>query len=238
LWRARLVQQGYRAADALIAPTAAFADVTSRTYGLLDPPQVVHNGRSLTPYRPDRPAFSSSFAFTAGRLWDVGKNLATLDRAAGRLSFPVVAAGPLEGPNGASIKFQHLKTVGQLGGSDIARWLKAAPIFVSTALYEPFGLAVLEAAQAGCPLVLSDIPGFRELWEGVAILVAPEDDSAIAGAIEHTMSDPAFRAKLGAAAQKRALAYSVQAMAAGVFEIYRSLLPNAGQQRSHEEAVA
>jgi glycosyltransferase involved in cell wall biosynthesis len=238
LWRARLVQQGYRTADALIAPTAAFADVTRQTYGLLEAPRVVHNGRSIAPHRPDRPAFSSSFAFTAGRLWDEGKNLAALDRAAGRLSAPVVAAGPLKGPNGTRIDFQHLKTMGQLDESDIARWLKAAPIFVSTALYEPFGLSVLEAAQAGCPLVLSDIPSFRELWDGVAIFVAPEDDRVIAGAIEHTMGDPAFRARLGAAAQKRARNYSVEAMAAGVFEIYRALLSNAGGHSSREEAFA
>jgi glycosyltransferase involved in cell wall biosynthesis len=238
LWRAKLVQQGYRAADALIAPTAAFADVTRRTYGLREAPLVVHNGRSIAPHRPDRPAFSSSFAFTAGRLWDEGKNVATLDRAAGRLSVPVVAAGPLAGPNGARAEFQHLKSVGQLGESGIARWLKAAPVFVSTALYEPFGLSVLEAAQAGCPLVLSDIPSFRELWDGVAIFVAPDDDRAVAGAVEHTLGDPTFRARLGAAAQKRADRYSVEAMAAGVFDIYRSLLPSAGRERSREEAVA
>jgi hypothetical protein len=38
---------------------------------------------------------------------------------------------------------------------------------------EPFGLAVLEAAQAGCPLVLSDLPGFRELWDGAALFRRP-----------------------------------------------------------------
>ncbi len=51
------------------------------------------------------------------------------------------------------------------------------PIFVSTSLYEPFGLAVLEAAQAGCPLVLSDIATFRELWDGAAIFFPPGDAS-------------------------------------------------------------
>ena len=46
------------------------------------------------------------------------------------------------------------------------------------ARYEPFGLAVLEAAQAGCALVLSDIPTFRELWNGAAQFVPPGDDAA------------------------------------------------------------
>ena len=40
--------------------------------------------------------------FTAGRLWDEGKNLAVLDRAAARLPVSVDAAGPLRGPNGAA----------------------------------------------------------------------------------------------------------------------------------------
>jgi glycosyltransferase involved in cell wall biosynthesis len=238
LWRARLVQQGYRAADALIAPTAAFASVTRRTYGLRKAPHVVHNGRSIPAHRPNRPALCPSFAFTAGRLWDEGKNLAALDRAAGRLSVPVVAAGPLEGPNGTRIEFQHLKALGRLGESDIAGWLKAAPVFVSTARYEPFGLAVLEAAQAGCPLVLSDIPTFRELWEGAATFVPPDDDRAIAVAIERTIKDAKLRETLEDAARERARDYSVEAMAGGVFDIYRSLLSPAGRQASRQEAVA
>jgi glycosyltransferase involved in cell wall biosynthesis len=237
LWRARLVQQGYRAADALIAPTAAFADATRRTYGLRTPPQVVHNGRSVATHRPDRPSLSACFAFTAGRLWDEGKNLAALDRAAGRTSVPIVAAGPTEGPNGARIELSHVKTLGRLGDNDIARWLRASPVFVSTALYEPFGLAVLEAAQAGCPLVLSDIPSFRELWDGAAIFVPPDDDRAIAAALERTIKDAKLREKLEEAARERALDYSVETMAAGVFDIYRPLLSTAGQT-PREEAVA
>lgn len=238
LWRARLVQQGYRAADALIAPTAAFAAVTRRTYGLREAPEVVHNGRWIASHRPARPTFSASFAFTAGRLWDEGKNLAALDRAAAHLNIPFVAAGSLDGPNGAAIELRHVRAVGQLDGTEIAGWLKAAPVFVSTALYEPFGLAVLEAAQAGCPLVLSDIPSFRELWDGAATFVPPEDDRAIAAAVEEAMTDPTLRARLGAVARERARDYSVEAMAPRVFDIYRSLLSSADRPALCEEAIA
>jgi glycosyltransferase involved in cell wall biosynthesis len=238
LWRARLVQQGYRSADALVAPTAAFANDTRRTYGLPTTPHVVYNGRSIVTHRPDRPALGACFAFTAGRLWDEGKNLAALDRAAGRFGIPVVAAGPLDGPNGARIEFKHVKSLGRLSDRDIARWLKATPIFVSTARYEPFGLAVLEAAQAGCPLVLSDIASFRELWDGAAVFVPPDDDRAIAAAIERVIRDATLRESLEDAARERALDYSAEAMAAGVFDIYRSLLPTAGRHMPREEAVA
>jgi glycosyltransferase involved in cell wall biosynthesis len=239
LWRAKLVLQGYRAADALIAPTAAFANVTRRTYGLRQGPYVVHNGRSIAAPRADRPAFSASFAFTAGRLWDEGKNLAVLDRAAARLSLPVVAAGPTEGPNGARIDVSHLKTLGQLSDGEIARWLRPAPVFVSSARYEPFGLAVLEAAQACCPLVLSDIPSFRELWDGAALFVDPDDDRGFAQAVEEVVGDPGLRARLGTAACQRARDYSVEAMAAATLAVYRSLLAvSDSQAASHERATA
>ena len=123
--------------------------------------------------------------------------------------------------------------------SSIARWLKAAPVFVSSALYEPFGLAVLEAAQAGCPLVLSDIPSFRELWDGAALFVSPDDDAAFAWAVEDIVADAALRARLGAAAGERALDYSVEAMAAGTLDVYRSLLASGNlRAASHERAIA
>lgn len=45
----------------------------------------------------------------------------------------------------------------------------ALTIYVHPALCEPFGLAVVEAAQAGCALVLSEIAPLRENWEGAAL---------------------------------------------------------------------
>jgi glycosyltransferase involved in cell wall biosynthesis len=44
---------------------------------------------------------------------------------------------------------------------------------VAPSLYEPFGLAVAEAARAARPLVLSDIPTFRELWGDAALTSRP-----------------------------------------------------------------
>ncbi len=221
VWRTDLVRQGYAAASALTAPTAAFAAATAEVYRLPRAPMVVRNGR--------RPATASAgepeaAAFTAGRLWDDGKNLATLDRAAARLAIPVEAAGPLQGPNGARVALQHLRTLGRLSDEAVAARLARRPIFVSVASYEPFGLAVLEAAQAGCALVLSDIPTFRELWDGAALFVPADDEAAIADAIQGLADDPARRSDLGAAARERAHAYTVEAMTDGLLAVYRSLL--------------
>jgi len=219
-WRADLTGEGLRAADYVVAPTAAFAEATERAYALETRPTAVHNGRS--PLALPRVA-PHDFAFTAGRLWDKGKNVETLDAAAARLAVPLYAAGPDRGPNGDGIDLQNARSLGNLGEKELARWIAARPVFVSAALYEPFGLAVLEAAAAGCPLVLSDIPTFRELWEGVAIFVDPMDDQGFARAVTSIVGDDFLRTQMGTAAKERAKRFTPEAMAARMADIYRRL---------------
>jgi glycosyltransferase involved in cell wall biosynthesis len=221
-WRTDLVRAGLRAADAVVAPTEAFAATTQRLYALQEPPTAVYNGRSILAVPEGAPY---DFAFTAGRLWDEGKNLCTLDAAAGRLSIPLYAAGPLAGPNGTRAGFEHIYPLATLGDAEVGRWLSARPVFVSAALYEPFGLAVLEAAAAGCPLILSDIPTFRELWDGVALFLPPRDPEGFAKAIEEVVGDSFTRETLGKAARERAARFTPDAMAAQMASVYRKLLP-------------
>ncbi|MDP8912759.1 MAG: glycosyltransferase family 4 protein [Pseudomonadota bacterium] len=221
-WRTELVARGLAAADAVVTPTAAFAEMTRRRYDLARPPRMVHNGR--TPLTLPKAA-PHDFVFTAGRLWDEGKNVVTIDRAAGGIGVPAHAAGPVQGPNGVTVMFDNLNCLGNLGEESLARWLAAKPVFVSAALYEPFGLSVLEAAAAGCPLVLSDIPTFRELWNDVAIFVPARDEAAFTAAINRVIGDDFQRSLLGAAARERAARYTPQAMASQMAAIYRGLLP-------------
>jgi glycosyltransferase involved in cell wall biosynthesis len=220
-WRAALHGEGLRRADVAVTPTAAFAAATQRAYVLPATPRAVHNGRSPLPLPKVAP---HDFAFTAGRLWDEGKNLVTLDRAAARLAVPLYAIGPTIGPNGASVQLHHAHILGSRSEKEIGRWLAPRPVFVSAARYEPFGLAVLEAATAGCPLVLSDIPTFRELWENAAIFVDHSDADGFASEIDRIVGDDAVRHALGTAAKKRAARYTPEAMAAAMADIYRGLI--------------
>ncbi len=219
-WRADLTDAGLRAADLVVAPSAAFAAAVQAAYRLPGRPQVVHNGRAPMTLSP---APQKNVAFTAGRLWDAGKNLAVLDAAAARLPVPVRAAGPVAGPNGDAVALRNLELLGNLPEPALAAEFAARPIFVSAALYEPFGLAVLEAAQARCARVLSDIPTFRELWDGAACFVPPDDAEGFARAIVALLADPERRAVLGAAAQERSARYSVRAMTQGMLDLYDAL---------------
>ncbi len=221
-WCTDLVAQGLHAADAVVTPTAAFGAAVKRHYRLEAPPSTVHHGR-LPLAAPN--GIPHDFVFTAGRLWDKGKNLGLLDAAAGRLGVPVRAAGPLAGPNGGQVLFDNIHCLGTLGEEELGRWLSARPVFVCAALYEPFGLSVLEAASAGCALILSDIPTFRELWDEVAIFIDPRDEDGFARAIGDLVGDDFERAVLGRAARERAALYTPDAMAAQMANLYRGLLP-------------
>lgn len=216
-WRRDLVEAGLNTATAIVAPTAAFAEQTARTYRLSRPVEAVHNGRTPLAVGHDD---GGRFVLTVGRLWDEGKNVRTLDAAAAMLDVPVEAVGTLAGPGGSVVRFDHLLTPENLPPQALAERLGARPVFASAALYEPFGLSVLEAAQAGCALVLSDIPTFRELWEGAALFVPARDASGFAVAIERLFDDPAERDRLGEAAQARADRYSPAAMAEQMLAIY------------------
>jgi len=212
-WRADATGAGLRTAAAVIAPTAAHAAATQAVYGPARM-QVVHNGRDPGPFS-NLPR--SRAVLTAGRLWDDGKGVGELDRAAMGLDAPVRAAGPTRGPNGAERRFDHLELLGTLDQPGMAAAYGAATVFASMALYEPFGLAVLEAAQAGMALVLSDLPGFRELWDGAALFVA--NPAALQPALRQALDHPEA---LAAAARERAGRYTVNAMTGGTLAVHRA----------------
>ncbi len=222
VWHRDMTLQGLVACDRVIAPSFAFADAVTAVYGIQRPIEVVYNGSA--PHLPVGLAPNEPYAFTAGRLWDEVKNTAMLDRVAALLDAPFYAAGSNEGPQGQHVPTRHLRLLGQLSGREIRRRLASRPVFVSAAKFEPFGLAVLEAAQAGCALVLSDIPSFRELWGGAAIFVDPWDVEGFARETEALLRNVGLRQRLGTSARCRAMDYSVRAMIEGSIAQYEGVL--------------
>jgi glycosyltransferase involved in cell wall biosynthesis len=226
-WHRAMMARGLAAADRVVAPSHAYAAIVAAAYTLLQVPHAVHNGRSLPAPAPLPPLRDA--VLTVGRLWDGVKNAALLDRVAADLAVPFHAAGAVTGPHGETIALTHLRALGEISGGALAKRLTARPVFVSAASFEPFGLAVLEAAAAGCALVLSDIPTFRELWDDAALFVAPEDAAGYRSAIERLIGDAALRQKLGDAARVRADRYTPARTAAAMHAIYTDLVPASRQ---------
>jgi glycosyltransferase involved in cell wall biosynthesis len=112
--------------------------------------------------------------------------------------------------------------LGRLSSDDVATWLARASIYVLPARYEPFGLSALEAALAGCALVLGDIASLREVWDDAAVFVAPGDAVMLEGKIRCLIGDSAYRTRMAGRARKRALEYSPARMCASYLHLYRS----------------
>lgn len=234
-WRSAMVARGIAAVSQLVAPTTAHAHAIAGAYALSTPPMVIRNGRSPPPPRADAAEDPPPFIFASGRLWDEGKNFASLDRAAALLDTSVVAAGSSTGPAGETISLPSLRLLGSLSEDRMRQWLPLARAYVSMARYEPFGLGVLEAAQAGCALVLSDIPSFRELWAGAALFVDPGDEQAIARTLAQVMSDDGLRSRLARRAHYRAVLYSSEMMGREMMRLYALRLR---LHRPHRERAA
>ena len=209
------VGAGLRAAALVVAPTRALLDEFERIYGEFAPARVVHNG-SATAATPDDPEVEP-FVLSAGRLWDEAKNIALLERIAPDVDAPIRVAG-------AGGDFQNVETLGFLPFAQMSARMKRAAIWAHPARYEPFGLAIAEAAQRNCALVLSDIPTLRELWRDTAIFVAPDDEAGWTDAINGLMNAPFERDKWAARAKSRAGHYSLERFGASYAEVYEALV--------------
>jgi glycosyltransferase involved in cell wall biosynthesis len=215
---ARNVAAGLSAADAWVAPTAAFRDAIEDLYPTRTRGHVIRNGVDL----PDLALPKESFVLAAGRTWDEAKNLTALDAIAPRLDWPVRVAGSTRAPDESSEprSLGRSECFGPLSRAHTITLMRQAAIFVAPALYEPFGLSILEAAACGCALVLSDIPTLRELWDGAALFTEPRDGRALAATLQQLCSDRVLRAEMQQAARQRARRYSLTHMVNAYRDLY------------------
>lgn len=215
------VAAGLRGADRVVTPTAAMLDALRRHYGPLPSARVVANGRSGRGFRP---APKGRRIVACGRLWDDGKNLAALERAAPDLPWPVEVVGSLRHPHGGKRTAEGLRCAGPLPEDGVARRMRRAAVCAHPARYEPFGLVPVEAALCGCALVLGDIPTLREVWGDGALFVDPDDPPALEGALRRLIDDRFLRAELAGRACRRARRLTPSRMADRYLALYRELL--------------
>jgi glycosyltransferase involved in cell wall biosynthesis len=89
---------------------------------------------------------------------------------------------------------------GHVAPEELPDLYAAADVYALTSTYEPFGVAVREAAAAGLPIVCSRAAGAAgdvAVDGRNAILVDPESVEEIAGALARLAGDPELRARMG-----------------------------------------
>lgn len=96
--------------------------------------------------------------------------------------------------------------------SDVPRWMQAMDVVVHASDREPFGIVVVEAMALGKPVVAGALGGPTEIiTPGVDGLLAGFDDpAALADRVVRFLDDPAFAARCGAAARRRAMDFSAE----------------------------
>ena len=203
-----------------------------------------HEAISLTPAAvPAAAAGRSPLIVTVARLAPQ-KRIDAVLRALPRVrrSFPdvllaILGKGPDEGALRALAAELGVERNVLFAGfqPDAWTWLKAASLFVSASRFEGQPNAVLEAAAAGTPQVLSDIAMHRDaVGDGGALFVDPDDAEALAAAVGALIGTPALARTVAASARSAILPLSIGRAAdlyAGLYRRAASGRPRLGAGR-------
>ncbi|HEY5959022.1 MAG TPA: glycosyltransferase family 4 protein [Polyangiaceae bacterium] len=233
------VRAGLDRADLVVTPSRWMQKMLSLEYGSEGLSIVIANGIHHAHGCPEIPA-KEPFFLAAGRFWDAAKNLTLIESVARNLPWPTYlagargestesAAGDLD-PELAHRLSPGLRHLGVLSRNQMDLWMKRAAVFLHMARYEPFGLAPLEAAGAGCAIVLSNIESLREIWVDTALYVGTEDRDALIRAAHRIALDEPTRMALAERAQQRAMTFTATKMAEAYLDCYFALL--SGMSRS------
>lgn len=110
----------------------------------------------------------------------------------------------------------RLHLLGEIPPSRMADFLACLDVFVFPTQAETFGLAAVEAANAGVPSVVTDLPVLREVlsYEGkpTALFVDASDHTKLAAAVSRLLMDQNLSDELRQNAKGLRLRYSVDAM--------------------------
>jgi glycogen synthase len=219
------VRSGLDAAALVITPTRAMLAALTVEYGHVGHARVIYNARHASHY----PVLQKErLVLSAGRLWDEAKNVSALECVAPSIEWPVYVAGESSMPGFGAMEPTYCCSLGALDHSALARWMGRASIYALPARYEPFGLSALEAAFAGCALVLGNIPSLRELWRDAALFVEPDDHEQLAHTLQGLIADGERRRTIARRCRTRAFAFDPGEMAAAYLHAYESALSTAG----------
>jgi glycogen synthase len=112
-------------------------------------------------------------------------------------------------------------------GDDVLRSLYGiADLTVVPSIYEPFGLVALEAMASGCPVIVADTGGLREVvpHELAGLRFRPRDPAALAEVAIRVLSDPDLEARLVAEAHEHVRRFDWTDIAAQTAEVYADLV--------------
>lgn len=204
-----------RRADRVVVCSRFMADHVAEVFGV--EAEVIPNGLDPADLRPveDLDGLRARFAqpgehlvLLAGRLmYEKGFQhaldaIAAVLRRVPGVRFVVAGTGTHEADLRRQAEALGLTTRGTfLGWADDAvlhGLYRVADVCVVPSLYEPFGLVPLEAMASGCPVVVADVGGLREVVPNdlVGLRFAPRDALGLTRVLEWSLTNPALRFRM------------------------------------------
>jgi glycosyltransferase involved in cell wall biosynthesis len=233
-FRRRFAAQAREAAAASDLIVAVSAFTASQVEGLLHVPasriRVVHHGVAPRPL----PALPREKLVLCVGAIQRRKNQARLVRAFAALpdEWQLVLAGS-EGFEASETLTEiarspcrdRILVTGYVPDVELAMWYARAEIFAFPSLDEGFGMPLLEAMDAGVPVLTSRRTALREVAGDAALIVDPESEEDIADGLRALAADENLRARLTGAGRARARRFTWYKAVAETEAVYAELLP-------------
>ena len=148
----------------------------------------------------------------------------------GKVRFLIAGSGTAE----AELKEQaerlglmeHGSFVGWTGDDELHSLYRIADLCLVPSIYEPFGLVALEAMASGCPCIVADTGGLREVVPGggrVGLRFRPKDSKSLGRMAEQILTDDALRDRLVAEAREHVLRFDWADVARQTAKVYADL---------------
>lgn len=218
----RLVCDGLRGADMLIAPTRWMLRQLDCAYGPLPASAVIGNGRDIGDIPPRTRKLQ---AVLTPRLWEEDGNFDLLSRVTARVPLLVAGDNSFQSAAATLPSRDTLRCLGRLAEAELLHLLSESAIYIAASRYEPFSLAAVQAALAGCAIVANDIPSQREVWGDAAIYFRRNDPGSLSQILDGLAINPSGLREAAARAGRRARqSFSRSRMTNGYLNLYSRLL--------------
>jgi glycogen(starch) synthase len=121
---------------------------------------------------------------------------------------------------------EHGTFLGWIGDDVLHSLYRIADLTVVPSIYEPFGLVALEAMASGCPCLVADTGGLREVVpnDDVGLRFRSRDPDSLGQMAERLLTDAELRDRLVAEASEHVLTFDWADVARQTHEVYAELV--------------
>jgi D-inositol-3-phosphate glycosyltransferase len=122
---------------------------------------------------------------------------------------------------------ESVRFIGSVGQDELPIHYNAADVCVLPSHYESFGLAALEAAACGRPVVASEVGGLPAIVQNgsTGFLVPPKQSDVMAERLCELLNDDMLRSRMGSAARTHAESLGWERSTESLIACYRALIP-------------